>query len=70
MSTTRIRISLTINPGVLLASITRLIFGGVVIALGLTDWEEFVHCQMRDNDSYSGAESGRASFLSETGMFL
>ena len=42
---TRISFGLMINAGVLLASSRRLIFGGPMIALGLTG--KFVHCQVR-----------------------
>ena len=38
-----------------LASSRRLIFSGPVIALGLT-WEEFVHCQVRANETYLDAK--------------
>ena len=47
---TRISLGLMINAGMLLAASMRLIFGGPVIALGLTG-EEFVHCQVRANET-------------------
>ena len=49
---TRISLGLMINAGMLLASSRRLIFGGPVIA----NWEEFVHCQVRANETYSEAK--------------
>ena len=55
MCVPRISLGLMINAGILLASSRRLIFGGPVIALGLT-WEEFVCCQVRANETYSEAK--------------
>ena len=50
-----ISLGLLINVGVLFASSTRLIFRGLVIAFGL-NWEEFVRCQVRANETYSEAK--------------
>ena len=43
-----------INAGMLLASSSRLIFGGPVIALGLI--RKFVRCQVRANETYLEAK--------------
>ena len=51
MCETRISLGLMINAGVLLASSRRLIFGGPVIAPGLTG--KSLSCQVRDNETYS-----------------
>ena len=45
-----------INAGVRLASSRTLIFGGPMIALWLVNWKEFVHCQMKANETYSEAK--------------
>ena len=55
MCVTRINLGLMINAGMLLASSRRLIFGGPVIALGL-NWEEFVRCEVRANETSSEAK--------------
>ena len=54
MCTTRINLGLMINAGMLLASSRRLIFGGPVIALGLTG--KSVRYQARANETYSVAK--------------
>ena len=43
-----------INAGMLLASSRRLIFGGSRDCYQV-NWEEFVHCQVRANETYSEA---------------
>ena len=48
---TRISLGLMINAGMLLASSRRLIFDGPVI-----NWNEFVRCQVRTNETYSDAK--------------
>ena len=52
MCPTNINLGLMINTGMLFASSSRLIFGGPVITLGWVNWEEFVHCQVRVNETY------------------
>ena len=56
MCVTKINMCLMINAGMILASSRRLIFGGPVIALGLTAWEEFVRCEVIANETYSEAK--------------
>ena len=52
---TRINLGLMINAAMLLASSRRFIFGGPLIALGLTGIE-FVSYQVRANETYSEAK--------------
>ena len=54
MCVTRINLGLMINAGMLLASSRRLIFGGLVITR--VNWEEFVRCQVRANETNSEAK--------------
>ena len=54
MFITRISLGVMINAGMLLASSRILIFGGSM--LSWVNWEEFVHCQVRANETYSEAK--------------
>ena len=53
MRATRISHGLMINAGMLLTSSRRFIFGGPVIWV---NWDEFVHCQVRANETHSEAK--------------
>ena len=53
MCETRINIGLMINGGMHLASSRRLIFG--TRDRSRVNWEEFAHCQVKANESYSEA---------------
>ena len=57
MCVTRISLGLMINAGMVLNSSRRLIFGGPVIVS--VSWEEFVRCQVRDNEKNQCLEAKR-----------
>ena len=65
MCTTRISLGLIIKAHMLLSSCRGLIYGGPVIALGLTG--KSVRCQVRANVTYS---EDKSQFVSETGSSL
>ena len=56
MCVTRISLGLMINTGMLLDSSRRLIFGGSVRDRSRVNWEEFFHCQVRADETYSEAK--------------
>ena len=55
MCATMINLGLMINAGMLLAPREMLIFSVPVIALGF-NWEEFIRCQVRANETYLEAK--------------
>ena len=56
MCVTRIRLGLMINAGMLLASSRRLIHIQWTHDRPRVNWEEFVCCQVRANETYSEAK--------------